>query len=53
MVAYTVPEERWAFLLARQLTGKAYASLSTAEAGDFRLLKDAILRRYDINTKTY
>jgi hypothetical protein len=56
MRAYDIGRERWAFMLAPQLTGKAqqaYASLSADDAGDYCQLKDATLRRYDINAETY
>ena len=56
MEAYEVKEERWAVKLAQQLTGKvqqAYAAMSTEDAGDYRALKEAILRRYDISEETY
>ena len=46
MVAYTIPEEHWAFLLAPQLTHSKM--LSTVEARDFSLLKDD-----DISIETY
>ena len=56
MRAYEVKEERWAVKLAPQLTGKAqqaYAALRVEDAGTYRLLKEAILRRYDISEETY
>lgn len=56
MTAFEVQRERWAFKLASHLSGraqKAYAALSSAEAGDYRKLKEAILRRYDITDESY
>ena len=56
MAAYEVPMERWAFVLAPQLTGKAqkaYAAMSEADAGKYQKLREAILLRYDINSETY
>ena len=54
--ANEVNKERWSFQLAPHLTGKAqqaYAALPTDEAKDYDTLKEAILRRYDINEETY
>ena len=56
MAAYEVKHERWAYKLASSLSGKAqkaYASLSVVEAGDYDILKEAILNRYDITDKSY
>ena len=56
MRAYEIREERWAFKLASQLTGKVqkvYAAMAAEEAGDYKLLRKAILRRYDVNEETY
>ena len=56
MRAYEVPQPRWTFKLAPQLTGKAqqaYAALSIDESQDYEALKAAILRRYNINEETY
>ena len=56
MRAYEIREEQWAFKLASQLTGKVqkvYAAMAAEEAGDYKLLKKAILRRYDVNEETY
>ena len=56
MAAQEISEERWPFMLAPQLTGKAqqaYAAMSAASAADYRDLKEAILLRYDINGETY
>ena len=51
-----VAEESWTLRLAPQLTGKAqqaYAALSVTDATDYRQVKGAILRRYDISEETY
>eukprot|EP00731_Ephydatia_muelleri_P013583 Em0007g893a len=56
MRAYEVKENRWAVKLAPQLTGKAqqaYAAMRAEDAGTYQLLKEAILRRYDISDETY
>lgn len=56
MTAFEVKREKWAYKLASSLSGKAqkaYAALSTAEAGDYNRLKEAILRRYDITDESY
>ena len=56
MRAYEIPETRWAFKLATQLTGKAqqaYAALPAESASSYQELKAAILRRYDISEETY
>ena len=50
MKAYEVPLERWSFKLAPQLVGKAQQAY---EAADYGKLKEAILRRYDINEESY
>ena len=47
-----VPEEAWTLRLAPQLTGKAlqaYAATPTADAADYRKVKEAILRCYDVS----
>ena len=54
--AYEVPTSRWAFQLAPELSGKAqqaYAALSGEAASDYKQIKEAILRRYDVNAETY
>ena len=54
--AHNVPPEKWAVLLAPQLTGKAlhaYAAMGNEEAKDYEQVKGAIFRRYDINEETY
>ena len=56
MEAYEVDKARWAFKLAPYLSGRAqqaYASLTAEEAAEYKTLKDAILRRYDITEETY
>ena len=56
MRVYGVKEDRWAFKLAPQLTGRAqqaYAALNVDDAGQYKQVKAAILRRYDINEETY
>jgi len=56
MKAYEIREERWAFKLAPQLVGKAqqaYAAMNPEDAKDYTKLKQAILRRYDINEESY
>ena len=47
-----MPQNRWAYKLAPQLTGRAqqaYAAMPSEEAGDYALVKAAILQRYDIS----
>ena len=56
MTAYEVPKARWSFKLASQLVGKAqqaYAALGVDEASDYEQLKQAVLRRYDINEESH
>lgn len=56
MVANEVERNRWAFLLAPQLTGRAqqaYAATRTEDAGKYDELKTIILWWYDINEETY
>ena len=56
MKAYAVEKARWAFVLAPQLTGKAqqaYAAMSGDMARDYDQVKEAILKRYDINEESY
>ena len=56
MRVHEVKEDRWAFKLAPQLTGKAqkaYAGMGATEAGDYEKLKAAILKRYDITEESY
>ena len=51
-----VHEDLWTLRLAPQLTGKAqqaYAALNVADASQYGKVKEAILRRYDINEETY
>ena len=56
MAANEVSREYWSFQLAPHLTGKAqqaYAALPLEEAKVYDTVKEAILRRYDINEETY
>ena len=56
MKAYDIKEDCWSFKLAPQLVGKAqqaYAAMPPDDAKDYVKLKDAILRRYDINEENY
>ena len=56
MQAYEIQRERWVFKLAPQLSGKAqqaYAAMNPEEAQDYDSLKEAILRRYDVNEESY
>ena len=56
MAANEVSHERWSFQLASQLTGKAqqaYAAVPPEDAKSYDSVKEAILRRYDINEETY
>ncbi len=53
MTAHEVPENRW---LAPQLSGRAqqaYAALNSEAASGYTKVKEAILRRYDVNEETY
>ena len=53
---YEINEERWAILLAPQLTGnaqRAYAALKAEDATKYPEVKAAILRRYNITEETY
>ena len=54
--AHGVEADKWAAILAPQLTGKArlaYAAMADEQARDYGLVKVAILQRYDINEETY
>ena len=56
MRVYGVKEDRWAFKLAPQLTERAqqaYAALNVDDAAQYKQVKAAILRRYDINKEMY
>ena len=56
MAVYGVEEDRWAFKLAPQLTGRAqeaYAALNSTAAAVYKEVKKAILRRYGISEETY
>ena len=52
MAVYIVEEECKAYKLAPLLTGmakQAYAAKKPKDAGNFRVVNAAVLRRYDIN----
>ena len=56
MRVYEVPEDRWVFKLAPQLTGKAqqaYAALGADEAVEYWRVREAVLRRYDVSEESY
>ena len=56
MQAYEIWRERWVYKLAPQLSGRAqraYAAMNPEEAQDYDRLKEAVLRRYDINEESY
>ena len=56
MQAYEIRRERWVYKLAPQLSGRAqqaYAAMNPEEAQEYGRLKEAILRRYDINEESY
>ena len=56
MAGYEIGQERWAYKLAPQLTGRAqqaFAAMDPARASDYKEVKAAILRRYDISEETY
>ena len=56
MTVYGVHEDWWAIKLAPQLIGRAleaYAALSNTAAADYKEVKRAIFRRYDIGEETY
>ena len=56
MVVFEVDRARWAHMLAPQLTGKAqkaFAAIDDALAGDYDVLKAAILKRYNITAETH
>ena len=56
MAAHEVDEEKWAFQLAPNLSGKAqlaYTTMSSDDAKDYEQVKETILLRYNINTETY
>ena len=56
MTVYCVEESGWAIKLAPQLLGQAqqaYTALSAEVASDYKELKKAILRRYDICEEIY
>ena len=50
------PEDVWAMQLTGLLTGKvmaAYVNLGTESTNDYQAVKQAILRRYQVNAKTH
>ena len=54
--AYNWPQDMWVLNLAPLPTGKAqsaYASLNMERAKEYHLVKEAILKRYDINEEIY
>ena len=54
--AYSWPPDIWVLNLAPLLTGKAqsaYASMDKERARDYQPVKEAILKRYDMNEETY
>ena len=56
MTMYNVEEGRWAIKLAPQLMGRAqeaYAAMNTDTVRDYKEVKKAILRRYEISEETY
>ena len=56
MVVFEVDRARWAHMLTPQLTGKAqkaFAAIDDALAGDYDVLKAAILKSYNITAETH
>ena len=56
MTVHQVDRMLWIVHLAPQLAGRmqqAYAALPSDTAGDYKEVKKAILRRYDISSETY
>ena len=56
MAAYEIDKARWAFLLAPKLSGRAqqaYMAVDAKDAGDYPIIKKAILQRYDVNEESY
>ena len=54
--AYKWPDDVWVLRLAPLLTGKAqaaYANMDAAKSKEFEEVKQAILKRYNINEETY
>ena len=50
------PRDQWAIRLVPLLTGKtleAYARLSEDSSGNYNLIKDAILKRYQLTSEAY
>ena len=55
-LGYSWPEDIWVLNLAPLLTGKAqsaYTSLDMERRKEYNLVKEAILKRYDINEEIY
>ena len=56
MEAHEIARAKWPVLLGLQLTGKAqqaYAALNSEDLKDFTKVKEAIIKRYDINDEIY
>ena len=56
MKSYAIPEKHWACRLGPQLTGKAQEAFAAMDQGDsskYKLVKEAILKRYNITLETY
>ena len=56
MAAHEVDEEKWAFKLAPNLSGKAqlaYPAMNSDDAKDYEQVKETILLCYNINTEMY
>ncbi len=56
MSTHETPQEQWALRLAPLLTGKAqlaYAALTLDDSSNYELVKQAILKRYDITEEAY
>ena len=56
MQVYEIEKERWAFKLAPQLSDRAqqvYASMDAKDSSNYDILKEAILKRYDITDESY
>ena len=54
--AHGIPEQRWYLLLAQGLRGRSYevyAKLPTSQIGDYKALKQALLKRFDLNAEAY
>ena len=56
MAVHRIDSSLWVVHLAPQLTGRAqqaYAALPAEKAGDYKEVRAAILRRYDVSPETY